>query len=116
LSQLSTLGALIRQRRQDLGLTQEQLAERIGSGLVQAEISRLEGDRVRLPRRHRLDQLAAALDVPVGDLLARTGWTGDDAAPVPITNPPPPMGRRAPRHRVLVWTVPGIGSSIVVPM
>jgi transcriptional regulator with XRE-family HTH domain len=108
LSQLSTLGALIRQRRQDLGLTQEQLAERIGGGLIQAEISRLEGDRVRLPRRHRLDQLAAALDVPVGDLLARTGWTGDD--------PPPPMGRRAPRHRVLVWTVPGIGSSIVVPM
>ena len=70
----TTLGTFIRQRRQDLGLTQEQLAEAIGDHVNQSDISRLERDRITLPRRERLEQLAAALDVSLGDLLARTGW------------------------------------------
>lgn len=73
-----TLGHFIRQRRQDLGLTQEQLAERAGEGMRQAEISRLEHDYITLPRRNRLEQLATALDVSLGDLLIRTGWMGEE--------------------------------------
>jgi transcriptional regulator with XRE-family HTH domain len=69
-----TLGTFIRERRQDLGLTQEQLAERVGPSVRQAEISRLEKDRITLPSRARLEQLAAALEVSLGDLLVRTGW------------------------------------------
>jgi transcriptional regulator with XRE-family HTH domain len=72
----ASLGRLIRQRRIELGLTQEELAERVGDGVRQAEISRLERDRVTLPRRGRLEQIAQALDVPMGELLARSGWVG----------------------------------------
>jgi transcriptional regulator with XRE-family HTH domain len=73
-----TLGQVIRRRRKELGLTQEELAELIGSGVRQAEISRLEHDHVTLPRRARLEQIARALDIPMGVLLARSGWTGAD--------------------------------------
>jgi transcriptional regulator with XRE-family HTH domain len=75
---MPTLGAFIRRRRLELGLTQETLAEMIGGGVRQAEISRLEHDRVTLPRRQRLEQIAAALEVPLGELLVRSGWTGAD--------------------------------------
>ena len=73
-----SLGALIRERREALGLTQEQLAERVGEGVRQSEISRLEHDRISLPRRDRLGQIAAALDLTIGDLLVLTGWMADE--------------------------------------
>jgi transcriptional regulator with XRE-family HTH domain len=81
----ASLGQLIRRRRMELGLTQEELAERIGDTVRQAEISRLERDRIALPRRHRLEQIAAALELSVGELLVASGWAGaevldDDAA------------------------------------
>jgi transcriptional regulator with XRE-family HTH domain len=60
----------------DMDLTQEELAERVGPGVRQSEISRLERNRVTLPRRQRLEQIARALDIPVGVLLARSGWVG----------------------------------------
>ncbi len=71
-----TLGQLIRERRMELNLTQEELAERVGEGVRQSEISRLERNRVALPRRHRMEALAVALEIPVGVLLARSGWSG----------------------------------------
>lgn len=73
---MPTLGKFIRRRREELGLTQEALAELVGDGVRQAEISRLENDRIVLPRRQRLEQIADALDVPIGVLLARSGWVG----------------------------------------
>ncbi len=73
-----TLGALIRERREALGLTQEQLAGRVGEGIRQSEISRLEHDRVSLPRRERLEQIANGLDLSIGDLLVLTGWMDDE--------------------------------------
>lgn len=76
----ATLGEAVRFRRCQLGLTQEQLAERIGDGVRQAEISRLETGRVALPRRERLARIAAALDLSLGELLVRSGWDGAEAA------------------------------------
>lgn len=73
-----SLGTFIRERRQDLGLTQEQLAERVGDGVRQSEISRLEHDGVALPRRGRLEQIAAALEVSIGDLMVTTGWLDEE--------------------------------------
>jgi transcriptional regulator with XRE-family HTH domain len=75
---MPTLGSFIQRRRIELGLTQEQLGERIGPGVRQAEVSRLENDRITLPRRQRLERIAVALDVPIGELLARSGWAGAD--------------------------------------
>jgi len=74
---LTSLGAYIRDRRRALGLTQEQLAERIGGPVTQADISRLETDRVVLPRRDRLAALAHSLEVSLGDLLLNSGWMTD---------------------------------------
>jgi transcriptional regulator with XRE-family HTH domain len=87
----ATLGQLIRQRRMELGLTQEELAERLGEGVRQAEISRLERNGVALPRRARLEQIARALDVPLGVLLARSGWVGAQEAFAPAEEPPEPV-------------------------
>ena len=67
-----TLDQLIRARR-ELRLTQEELAERIGGGMRQSNVSRLERGRVALPRRERLERIAAALELRLGDLLARSG-------------------------------------------
>jgi transcriptional regulator with XRE-family HTH domain len=70
------LARLVRERRQDLGLTQEQLAERMGGGARQSEVSRLEQGKVSLPRRLRMEQLALALELPLGEVLLRSGWAG----------------------------------------
>jgi transcriptional regulator with XRE-family HTH domain len=87
-----TLGKVIRSRRFALGLTQEQLAERIGDGVRQAEVSRLECDRVGLPRWRRLERIAAALELPLGDLLATAGWSGAERAfPTPAERTAPTM-------------------------
>lgn len=84
-----TLGTLIRERRHDLGLSQRQLAERIGAHVDQSDISRLEHDRITRPRHERIERLAAALDLPASPQLVLAGWTDDqDRAPVPPLAPP----------------------------
>lgn len=74
----TSLGALIRERRRSLGLTQEQLAERVGEGVRQSDISRLEQNRILLPRRERLERIAVSLDLSIGDLMVLTGWMADE--------------------------------------
>jgi transcriptional regulator with XRE-family HTH domain len=93
---MPTLGKFIQRRRIELGYTQEQLAEKIGPTCRQAEVSRLENDGVALPRRQRLEQIAIALDVSIGELLARSGWAGaedmfDLDGPVAEATPTPPI-------------------------
>ena len=109
----TTLGKFIRHRRLERGLTQEQLAEAIGESVNQSDISRLERDQITLPRRERLEQLAAALDVSLGDLLARTGWltAGDeldrhlDQAPNGHTDSAPTVPPTPAEVRDLIQTV-----------
>jgi transcriptional regulator with XRE-family HTH domain len=86
MTETPTLGATIRARRIELGWSQQELAERISGpdGLVrQSEISRLELDKVGLPRRARLERIAMALELPLGELLVRSGWNGAAAAVLP---------------------------------
>ena len=89
--QKNELGNFIRERRQDLNLTQEELAERIGGSASQAEISRLERGAIILPRRARLDALAAALEISIGALLTHSGWLtqeeGDDVDAESVSSP-----------------------------
>ena len=75
---MTHLGAFIRERRIELGLSQEDLAERIGPTVRRAEISRLERGNVVLPRRGRLERIAAALDVSLGTLLLYSEWLTED--------------------------------------
>lgn len=77
-----TLGSVIRRRRRELGWTQEELAERIsaeGEYIRQSDISRIERDLIALPRRPRLEHIAAALNLSLGELLSRSGWADADA-------------------------------------
>ena len=114
----TTLGQLIRERRMDLGLSQEELAERIGDTVRQAEVSRLERNKIALPRRHRLEQIAAALDLSLGELLVASGWSGADGieakpalhpatlvdapevSPAPVS--PPPLIEAMERAELLI--------------
>ena len=75
-----TLGEAIKARRLELGWSQEELAQRmIDHGDVtfrQSDVSRLERGKVVLPHRERLEHLAAVLGLSLGEILARSGWSG----------------------------------------
>ena len=78
----AALGAVIKARRIELGWTQEELAEQIsadGEYVRQSEISRIENGKIALPRRERLERLAQVLELPMGELLARSGWAGAES-------------------------------------
>src|SRR5690348_14396981 len=99
---MPTLGRFIRRRRIELGMTQEQMAFLIGETVRQSEVSRLENDRITLPRRERLERIAEVLGVPVGELLVRSGWAGADEALATIGIPPPPPIPPAPTATAMV--------------
>lgn len=63
---VSALGTNLRQARERLGLTQEQVAER--SGVHSTEVSRIEGGK-RDPKISTLERLARAVEVKPGRLL-----------------------------------------------
>jgi transcriptional regulator with XRE-family HTH domain len=46
--------------------------------MTQSDVSRLERDKITLPRRDRLERIADALDIPLGELLASSGWADAD--------------------------------------
>jgi transcriptional regulator with XRE-family HTH domain len=75
-----SLGATIKRRRRELGWSQEEFAARVASrgdwAFRQCDVSRLERGKVLLPHRERLTQIAAVLELPLGELLARSGWAG----------------------------------------
>lgn len=62
------LGAYVRARRDELGLTQEALAER--AGLSSTYIAMLERGEKRNPKRSTLRQLSEALEVEEATLLS----------------------------------------------
>ncbi|HYJ13145.1 MAG TPA: helix-turn-helix transcriptional regulator [Thermomicrobiales bacterium] len=123
---MPTLGAFIRRRRTELGLTQEALADLIGDNTRQADISRLENDRVTLPRRARLDAIARALQVSPGILLAKSGWEGAEAIDGADAGPGdlaqrmtrlqdelPGAGEEVgPEHRVIAEALPGLVDTV----
>lgn len=73
-----SLGRFIRDRRQELGFTQTQLAERLG--WAQERISVLENGKYGMPSLSGLARLADGLDSPLPALLEVTGYGGSFAA------------------------------------
>ncbi|MGD2111311.1 MAG: S24 family peptidase [Phycisphaerae bacterium] len=73
-----SIGARIRRRRKDLGLTQAALAA--ATGVNQGYISEIERDLAK-PRQRTIDALAIALDMPQGVLI---GGGGDHDTPQPL--------------------------------
>jgi transcriptional regulator with XRE-family HTH domain len=88
------LGAAIRSRRLELGWSQEQLAFNVATcgdpTIRQSDVSRIERGKVELPRHARMCALAAALALPLGELLARAGWGGIETAIGTATAAAPP--------------------------
>ena len=117
-----TLGEAIRIRRRELGLSQEDLARRIAdhgdAAFRQSDVSRLERGKVTLPRRERLEHIAAVLGLSLGELLARSGWTGADsafAAERYRTRWSEARGDQMPTRRVTVAKNPTHGSPAISP-
>jgi transcriptional regulator with XRE-family HTH domain len=69
---LESLGFYIRERRRALGLTQSQLAERLG--WVQERISLLENGKYGMPAVPALSRLAGALETSLQEILASAGF------------------------------------------
>ncbi len=84
-----SLGEAIRLRRLELGMSQEELAERIGPDVRQSDVSRLERGKILFPRLERLHQIAAALGLSIGTLLIDAGWfTDEESAQVAVAERP----------------------------
>jgi transcriptional regulator with XRE-family HTH domain len=77
-SDLALLGALVRARRQAVGLSLRELAAR--TGVSNAYLSQLERGRHE-PSLSVLRAVADALDLPLGGLLAEAGVIDGDAPP-----------------------------------
>lgn len=65
------LGRLLRRRRDELGLTQRELAERAECGITQGDISNYELGIIELPRYPVLVGLAKAVRCPLRDFFAQ---------------------------------------------
>lgn len=73
-----SLAVLVRSRREQLRLTQEQLALLVQ--VSRSEISEIEAGRVRQPRAHVFARLGRALGLPAAALLGALGYASGDAA------------------------------------
>lgn len=68
-----SLAGLLKRRREALGLTQAELADRLG--MTRPYLSRLERGEYSHPSGRVLAQLARSLNIPIEDLYAITGYT-----------------------------------------
>jgi len=87
-------------------MSQETLAFRVselGSEITQADVSRIELGKVDLPRRRRLEHIAAALELSLGELLEASGWVGAVARFIGEDPPPaaPPRASTSPAQSSL---------------
>jgi len=71
---------LVRARREQLHLTQEELARRVR--VSRSEISEIEAGRIRQPRAHVFARLGRALGLPAAALLGALGYATGDLADV----------------------------------
>lgn len=83
---LETLGRVVRERRRELGLTQTQLADRLG--WVQERVSTLENGKYGLPSLPALARLSENLSISLGTLLDAAGF-GAEAAHISLEQPIP---------------------------
>jgi len=77
--QAKEFGALLRKRRQKLGLSTRELAKK--ADIPQPTILRLEQGRFAAPRPDKLARLADVLDLNLSDLYARVGYLAPSELP-----------------------------------
>lgn len=100
---LKGLGSFVRQRRLELRLTQQELADRME--YVQERISLLENGKYGLPSLPALADLARALETPLRRLLTAAGYWEDmapnSASAATVTTPPGELSTITSRARSL---------------
>jgi transcriptional regulator with XRE-family HTH domain len=69
------LGALLRQRREQLGLTQEWVADAVG--ISQVSVGKIELGKTKSPRPQTLQRLAEVLGLDIADLYVALGRAAD---------------------------------------
>ncbi len=75
-TQATELGALLRQKRQSLGLSTHRLSALVG--VRQSTITRLERGEFAAPRPDKLARIAKALGISLADIYARAGYVVPD--------------------------------------
>ncbi len=81
-----TFGPIVKERRSVLGLTQAELARRVGCAAI--TIRKIEADALR-PSVQIAEHLARALNVPQAEHLAFVRLARADRPPSPLPSPPP---------------------------
>ncbi len=81
-----TFGSIVKEHRSSLGLTQAELARRVGCAAV--TIRKIEADALR-PSVQIAEHLARALTIPEEQHLAFVRLARADHAPSPLPSPPP---------------------------
>lgn len=82
------LGAWVRRRRADLGLTAEEVVSRMGPGVPQNYVTSIEnGGRKGIVAQPRLGQLARALGASELDVLRASGLITDQPDAAPVSDP-----------------------------
>lgn len=81
-----TFGSIVKERRSALGLTQAELARRVGCAAI--TIRKIEADALR-PSVQIAQHLARALDIPAEEQHAFIRLARAERAPSPIPSPPP---------------------------
>jgi transcriptional regulator with XRE-family HTH domain len=81
-TQPTSLGAYLRQRRQSLGLSTQEVANR--SGINRAQVVRIENGTSAQPGADTLKGLAAALDLDLSDIWAMAGYREAADLPTPM--------------------------------
>lgn len=69
-SERPSMGEIIRERREELQLSQDEFATRLGGQTSPSDIQRLESMHIFMPSWPRLQRIAETLDLPVEALLA----------------------------------------------
>ena len=77
--QSKALGALLRQKRQELGYSMTQLAHSAGVG--DTTVMRIERGEFAAPRPDKLARLAGLLEIGLADLYAKAGYLVPEELP-----------------------------------
>lgn len=72
---MTELGKLIRNKRNQLGITQAQLAKE--TGISQVEIARIENGDRKFPSPKHLRKIALVLNIPIMQLMILSGYVSE---------------------------------------
>jgi len=92
-----TLGQAIREIRQEVGVTQKNLAE--AAGIDQSYLSMIESDQRRNPGTKVIARLAQALQISIDDLVSRAGYLPRSTPDDPLSDRAVRLFRQLPRWR-----------------